>query len=210
MQRWEFLDGAGVQTQDISLHPIIIENKYGDGGRIVIRKKKETLLDGEQPLDSLGIETPAGNYSTTEYVASWETSSHRKFSFEARVDFGDRYQGEFTSYELEFKWRPSKHFFSELSFELTDYDFDEIRAITRQYSLKTEIAFNSKLSLVNVAQYDNVSEQLGINARLRYNMSAGQDIYFVIDHLAERLPDENRFESVQTTGVMKVSYTLRY
>ncbi len=210
MERWEFLDGGDIQSQEISLHPFVLENKFGDEGRIIVREYKETLLPGEQPLGRLGIETPPGEYNSSRNAIFFESSEHRKFSFELRVEHGDYYQGKRSSYDIEVRWRPSKHFFSELALDLKDYDFDDVRVITRQLSWKTEIAFNSKLSLVNVAQFDNLSNKLGINSRLRYNMSAGQDLYFVIDHLAEKLPDEHRFDSVETTGVVKFSYTLRY
>jgi len=209
-KRWEFLESGELQEQDISWFPVLLISDSGDFARVIVKDIQETLLEGEDPLDELGIETPAGEYDATAAVLIFGTSSHRKFDFETRLERRDLYQGDLELFELELGWRPSKHFSSEVEFELKKYDFGDVQAITREISWQSEVAFNASWSLVNVVQFDNVSNSVGINSRLRYNPAAGQDLFLVIDHLANKLPDENRFESVQTSGVVKVSYTLRY
>ena len=97
-----------------------------------------------------------------------------------------------------------------LTYDYSKYDFPGQSAITRQITFENEIAFNARLSLVTLAQYDNISEDLGINARLRYNISAGQDIWFVINHNMIRDPLEDRFSSTQTVAAAKIRYTFRY
>ena len=80
-------------------------------------------------------------------------------------------------------------------------------------SFETEIAFNSKMSLVTLAQYDNLSEEMGINSRFRYNLTAGQDIWFVINHNMRRdvtVDDRFNFHSTESLAVAKVRYTFRY
>ena len=96
------------------------------------------------------------------------------------------------------------------TYEYSKYDFPGQSAVTRQISLENEISFNAKLSLVTIAQYDNISEDIGINSRLRYNLSAGQDIWFVINHNMLRDPLEDRFRSTQTVAAAKIRYTFRY
>ena len=66
-------------------------------------------------------------------------------------------------------------------------------------SFENEIAFNSKMSLVTLAQFDNVSDEIGINARFRYNLAAGQDIWFVINHnMARDVMVDDRFHSTES------------
>ena len=71
-------------------------------------------------------------------------------------------------------------------------------------------AFNAKLSLVTLIQYDNLSEDLGINSRLRYNLAAGQDLWFVINHNMLRDPQDDRFHSTRSVAAAKIRYTFRY
>ena len=77
-------------------------------------------------------------------------------------------------------------------------------------TLESQIDFNSKVGLSTIVQYDNVSDEVGINLRLRYNVEAGRDIWFVVNHSMYDDPIENRFRSTQTAGVVKVRYTFRY
>jgi len=179
-------------------------------GRIILFDHQETLLAGENALASLGIARPPGRYDTNEYCIDFETADHRRLAFFARARTRDLYHGQLTRYEVRFRWRTNRHFFSDIRFELRDYDFDDVRALTRQVSWRTELSFNAKWSLVNLLQFDNLSNKLGFNARLRFNPRAGQDLFLVLDHLANKLPDENKFESEETTGVVRLSYTFRY
>ena len=67
------------------------------------------------------------------------------------------------------------------------------------------------MSLVTLAQYDNVSEDIGVNSRFRYNLSAGQDIWFVINHNMHRdVHLDNRFQSTESIAAAKIRYTFRY
>ena len=59
-------------------------------------------------------------------------------------------------------------------------------------------------------QYDNLSDDLGINARLRYNVAAGNDIWFVVNHNMRRDDFDDRFDNNQTTAVAKIRYTFRF
>ena len=78
-------------------------------------------------------------------------------------------------------------------------------------SFENEIAFNSKMSLVTLAQFDNVSDEIGINARFRYNLSAGQDIWFVINHnMARDVMVDDRFHSTESVAAAKIRWTFRY
>jgi len=98
-----------------------------------------------------------------------------------------------------------------LRLDFNRYDFPGITAITRQITLNNEFAFNSKMSLVTLVQYDNISDDIGINARFRYNLSAGQDVWFVINHnMVRDTGIDDRFRSTQSVAVAKIRYTFRY
>ena len=67
------------------------------------------------------------------------------------------------------------------------------------------------MSLVTLAQFDNVSDEIGINARFRYNLSAGQDIWFVINHnMARDVMVDDRFHSTESVAAAKIRWTFRY
>jgi len=97
-----------------------------------------------------------------------------------------------------------------LTYAYGKYDFPGQSAITRKITFQNEISFNAKLSLVTLVQYDNISEDLGFNSRLRYNLAAGQDVWFVINHNMLRDPLEDRFRSTKSVAAAKIRYTFRY
>ena len=178
--------------------------------------EKERLLDGENPLDSLGIDVPAGEYSFDRYEVFFRTATFRPLAFEILVGGGDYYNGERFTLSTETEWRVNKHVAFELEYTYNDYKFPDADAITRQISLENSLAFNSKWSLLTLAQYDNLSADIGINMRLRYNRQAGQDLWLVLNHnMREFDPTDpeyrsSGFRSVETAAALKLRYTFRF
>jgi hypothetical protein len=211
LARWEYLDTGFVQSQEIQSDLVSLRSREGDFWRIDVKLQKEGLLIGEQPLDSIGIIIPPGEHSFERVGMFLRTASHRVFSFQLRLEDGGWYDGDRTQIRPEFEWTPNEHLKFSLQYDYNKYEFPgEQAATTRQITFQNDIAFNAKWSLVTLAQYDNVSEDVGINSRLRYNLSAGQDLWFVINHNMNRDPIDDRFHSVQSVAAVKIRYTFRY
>lgn len=209
-QRWEYLDTGRIQTQVLEIELPRLRTRYGDFMRLEFRAVKEGLLPGEQPLDRIGISIPEGEYSFQRYSFFGRTARHRKLSFELFTDIGDYYNGERLQIRQEVEWRPNMHFATSVEFEYNRYDFPGVRATTRQATVDAEIAFNANWSLTGLAQYDNVSNGIGINARLRYNVESGRDIWLVLNHnMVEDLAND-RFRSTVSTAALKLRYTFRF
>lgn len=208
--RWEYLDTGFTQSQEIELELLGLQSSEGDFMRLSYRFRKEGLLVGEQPLEDIGIFIPEGEYSFERVDGAIFSASHRTVWVGARINVGDFFNGDLFGVAPEISWTPSEHLSFQLTYQYRKYDFPGQSAITRQITFENEISFNAKLSLVTLAQYDNISEDLGINSRLRYNISAGQDIWFVINHNMLRDPIEDRFHSTQSVAAAKIRYTFRY
>jgi hypothetical protein len=209
--RWEFLDTGQIQSQELLLVPVSVRSHAGDFARMDVRFQIEGLLPGEQPLEDIGILIPAGEYSFERIGAFTRSAGHRKVSAQLRVDDGGYYNGDMFHIRPEIQWTPNSYVSFSLRYDFNKYDFPGQSEITRQITFENAISFNAKWSLVTLAQYDNVSEDLGINSRLRLNLSAGQDIWFVINHNAVRdTAIGDNFRSTQSTAAAKIRYTFRY
>lgn len=209
-ERWEFKDTGQLQSQEVEIQPIRISTANGAFYRVFYEAAKERLLPGEQPLDSIDILIPPGEYSFDRVGAFFRTPQYKKLWVGFRYDDGDYFNGTRTDYRAFLGWTPSEHVAFQLETDTIDFRFPGQRVITRQYSLENTLAFNSQWSLITLAQYDNVSDNLGINMRLRYNRAAGQDFWFVINHsMLEEIPGEG-FRSEQTQATAKIRYTFRY
>jgi hypothetical protein len=95
------------------------------------------------------------------------------------------------------------------------YDWNDIKLpqgdfITRLTSLTTEVNFSPTLYWVNLIQYDNVSEVLGVNARVVWIPTAGQEGLIVVNHSLQDRDQDNSFQSELSDITIKLSYTFRF
>ena len=210
--RWEFLDTGLIQSQEIGADFLSLRSSAGDFFRAELKFQKEGLLPGEQPLDRIDITIPPGEHSFNRWGSFIRTASHRPWSFQLRVDGGGYFNGDRFHVRPEVEWRPNEHFLFKLQYDYNKFEFPgNQEATTRQITFENEISFNAKMSLVTLAQYDNISDNIGINPRFRYNLSAGQDIWLVLNHNMERdITVDDRFHSTETVAAAKIRYTFRY
>ncbi len=210
VSHWEYLDTGSVQSQQIEVELMSMSSSAGDFVRLNYTFLVEGLLIGEQPLEDIGIFIPPGEHSFEQYGVYLTSSGHRKWSVKLNYDGGEIYNGDLFRLGPGFDWRPNEYLSFSLKYEYTKYEFPGQSATTRQVTFENEISFNEKLSLVTLAQFDNVSDDIGINSRLRYNVSAGQDIWFVVNHNMIRDPIDDRFHSTKSVAAAKIRYTFRY
>ena len=66
--------------------------------------------------------------------------------------------------------------------------------------------------MVNNIQYDSVSRGLGWQARYRWIVRPGNDVFFVYTHnwVEDRLDPGTRFSTLDRRGAAKVVYTRRF
>ena len=123
---------------------------------------------------------------------------------------GDYFNGERFRIRPEVEWRPNEHFGLELEYDFNRFDFPGQTEYTRQITLESDVAFDSHWSVTALVQYDNISDDVGLNTRLRYNIEAGRDFWVVLNHNWVEDPIENRFRSTQTLAAVKLRYTFRF
>lgn len=214
--RWEYLDTGLLQTQEISFNYLNFRTSSNDALWGQIGFHQEVLLDSENPLGRVGIDVAPGKYEFSNWSFNLRTSNHRPLALQFRVNGGDYYDGERYGVRPELSWRMNDHVGFEVKFDWTRYDFGDAEATTRQISLENEIAFSSSWSLVSLVQYDNLSNDIGINTRLHYNRAAGQDIWLVFNqNLQEFDPDEpgylnDDFRRIETLLALKFRFTFRF
>lgn len=209
--QWTYLDSGSIQSERIELMPFEIRTMDDDRLRLDINLHKEGLLPGEQPLQALGILIPPGEYSFDRLGTNLRSASHRPLALELQIDDGEWFNGDRFRIRPKMQWRPNEHFSAELAYDYNKYEFPGQSAVTRQITLENEIALNARWSAVLLAQYDNVSDSIGINGRFHCNMAAGRDIWFVVNHNMVRDPSiGSRFRSGESLAVAKIQYTLRF
>lgn len=214
VQRIDLLDG-GLQTQVITVTPLEIDSRSRDGLVVQYRLTEEVLVRPfrihRDPSDrSRQIVIPQGRYSFEERLIDVSSGSHRKLAGGVTVRSGDFFGGGRTNVVGNVAWRPTKHFTFRLAYDWNDISLPQGDFVTRLSQLTTEVSFNSDLSWTNLVQYDNVSEEVGLNSRLHWVLQDGREAYLVLNHNLQDYDRDNSFDESLSDLSLKVNYTFRF
>ena len=170
--------------------------------------ERERFLDDFEI--SQGIVVPKGNYTHNRAFASFNTTSTRKLEFGTSIAGGEYLGGHRTNAENGIIWKPSPLWRAGVGvfsswFDLPGGEFEtHVVNGTFQFTPTTDHLFTADI------QYDNVSDEIGVNARLRWIVRPGSDVYLVFNQTLSRVDPDRRFESTAREAVGKVGWTIRF
>ena len=178
----------------------------------------EIASSTDAPVDDFRIYNVAGDdddvfisvqdYSWTRGIFALKTSSRRKLQFQHEYSFGNFYDGTRMENTSELVYLPSKHFGAELSYSDQDVELSAGDFNIKLASLTTMVNFTPDLTWSTVAQYDNVSDTMGINSRLVWEYGPGARIFLVINQ--SYLDERAGFVRKQMDTTLKMSSTFRF
>jgi hypothetical protein len=150
---------------------------------------------------------PVGVYRGWYYEFLANSSPSRPYTFNLKANTGEFYDGNRNAVTTELGMKTSGYY--SLS---ADYTFQKITMNGRSFDVRdvgTRIAinFSSRLTTSSLIQYNNETGKVNLNFRLHYIPSVGSDIYLVYNRLWD---EEDDFRTVQTTGIFKIAYLVRY
>ncbi len=197
-----------LETSRLTASPLSFRTESGENIGLSITANRDVL-----PYDfevAKGVILPAGPYDFTSYRFEFRTSTHRAAIFEMNYNFGEFYSGHYddVSFGLTLKYK---------GYATLALDTNLIRGRLPQghfnenvYQVKADIFISPDLGLMNYIQYDDISRLLGWSARLRWQVSPGNDIYIVYNKNWERRWDPtSRFFPKEERGVLKISLSVR-
>ncbi len=156
------------------------------------------------------IVIPAGEYPYAEMVGALQFGTHRKFSGNFNLQGGEYYNGTHMMEKGNVTWRPNRYFSADVSATVDNIQLPAGNFIVRQFGFTTVVTFSSTLSWSNLLQYDNVSENLGINSRLHWIPKAGQQAFVVLNWGLVDFDKDHSFTSTVADLSLKFNYTLRF
>jgi hypothetical protein len=203
-----YWDLAGrLETRIISLSPAI-QLESGDRIEADISSNHDVLPYDFEVSD--GVIIPQGPYKYTTFRVGIESASHRPVRVELNRHFGRFYSGRLTETEVDVSLRYKG--FATLGVKtnfvrgrLPQGNFNE-----NVYEVRADLFFSPNLGLMNYVQYDDVSKELGWQARFRWQITPGNEIFFVYNRNWERRWDPmSRFVPMGEHGVFKIQLTIR-
>jgi len=157
------------------------------------------------------ITLPTGaeyDYSRVRIFA--RTADRRMLAVSGRYETGDFYSGTRTQRQLNLALRARPGVIAYLSGEWNSVALPEGRFTTRLYRLVGETQFSPVMSLVNDVQFDTQSSVLGWQARYRWIITPGNDVYIVYTHNWLEEPLLDRFATLDRRAASKILYTYRF
>jgi Carbohydrate family 9 binding domain-like/Domain of unknown function (DUF5916) len=202
------LGSGDLETQTVTYRLAEVFSRLNDQFKFFYISSREVLTE---PFEiSPGVIIPVGDYSFGENELSLEAAGSRFLSGGITWSQGDFYDGERLKLQGEVVWKASPHFWFTGSYEYNDVTLPEGDFIVRLMSTRFDLMFTHAWSWVTLVQYDNVSDSVAGQTRIRYVPQAGREMYFVFNH---NLLDENEdgtFTSTRADATVKFNYTFRF
>jgi hypothetical protein len=197
-------------TSTVSASPLSFRTPSGESfGFSVVANHDVLPFDWDVSGNGI-ILLPAGTYRWTSYRLNASSASHRAVVFDAGWNFGGYYSGRYdditAGMTVKFKG------YATLAFDanLVRGRMPQGRFSENVYQLKADIFLSPDLGLMNYVQFDDISNTLGWSARLRWQISPGNEVYLVYNRNWERVWDpRSRFSPLGDRGVIKISLSIR-
>ncbi|MCP3984553.1 MAG: carbohydrate binding family 9 domain-containing protein [bacterium] len=183
-----------------------IENHAGDFIKLEGNIQTEVLETAFEILP--GIVVPKDRYDFSRVTLSGGTATSRPLAAELSFGAGTFYSGHIRAGRALLEWRASKHFFASLEFLQNSVRLHEGNFTTRLGRVNINVVFTPDLSWETFMQFDNLSNSLGWNSRLRWILRPGEEIVFVWNQAFDTTNYDLRGERTNLIG--KVSWTFRF
>ncbi len=213
--RIEYLDNGDVQSQNVTLRALDVDLNSQDSFNVGFSNNKEGLRkdftiynDGTR-----SVTIPAGDYTFSTANIGVRTGNQRAIGGGFFVNKGEFYDGDRFQMNSFLGWRPSKHFRASMNLQYNDVSLPGGDFILRVARVSLETVFSSTLSWINLIQYDDLSETIGVNSRLHWIPQAGREAFLVLNHNLKDYYDDgknNNFVTSFSEVSIKYSYTFRF
>jgi len=199
------VDGS-LQSWEVFTAPLNLRLESGDGFEFNIIPQGEGL---DEPFEvSDGVTIQPGRYDFLRYRLEGRFASKRPLSGQVTWRFGDFFDGTLNQIEITSVWTPARLFAFDLTAEIDAGRLPEGNFTERLFLGRIRMNFSPDLELSSFIQYDNTSNVLASNTRLRWTFRPVGDLIVVYNHAVSDKPlDRLRFESNKL--IIKIGYEVR-
>lgn len=178
----------------------------GDRVEINIYPNYERIPERFDLTDEVYIE--AGEYNWIRYRLELQSASKRKVSAKISWWFGTWYDGTMDQIQVTANWRPSHHVNLAIEGERDLVRVASGNADIQLARARIDFFITPNFQLLNYVQFDNQTESLGLNCRLRWTYRSLLDVFVVynrnwLDMNRMWVSDLNQF-------LIKIQYSWRH
>jgi len=200
------------QSVDWNIQPFRLEMHSGDIIETSFSPSYERL---DVPFEiSPGVVLPPGGYDFTRYNVFINSANRRVVALRPSLEWGTFYNGHRTQYAIgvDVRPRPGVRVNTQLEYNTVDLVQGSFETTLVRSVIDTQ--FSPFMYLTNNIQYDSVSAVLGWQARFRWILRPGNDIFFVYTHnwidSVDPLDPRRGFRTLDQRTAAKAVYTKRF
>ncbi|MBS0662940.1 MAG: carbohydrate binding family 9 domain-containing protein [Verrucomicrobia bacterium] len=207
VQPFYTLDLKGrVVGEETDLPYIELENAAGDIIAFLHAREREQF---DTPFEIVpGVTVPVGDYRWNRFVIQYKTTRSRPVSADLKVRRLGLYDGDRYDYFGSLEWRASARFSTSASWQYSDIRLPGGHFPVRVSSTRFVYTHSPDLQFSLLGQYDNLSQSLGVNARIRWIVAPGDEFFLVVNQGYDAASD--RLRPVENDTVLKGAWTYRF
>ncbi len=185
--------------------PIHFLLESGDRFEFNIMPVGENLPEDFEISD--GVEIPKGPYHWRRYRLEFETASKRAINGQITWWFGGFYNGKLEQIELQLNMRPTANINLALNVERNIGRLPVGNFTQDLVGARLQFSFAPNFELSSFIQYDNETQSIGSNTRLRWTFNMLGDLFIVYNHNINRV-DRGYWQYDSNQLIVKISYGL--
>jgi hypothetical protein len=195
-----------IDSEDHNLPSLEVDSAAGDYIFVQVRHSRDRLLDGFEIHP--GVVIPTGDYQWERYHAEIGTARARPVNIGFFVQDQGFYTGRRRNYWTQVEWRASRFFYTSVTWQLRQIRLPQGNFDVRIGAVKMNVTLSPDLSLNTIAQYDNQSKQLGLNARLKWIVRPGNELFLVWNENYDA--DQDHVHPIAAKIATKAAWTFRW
>ena len=195
-------------TRELGFTLLGVTLESGDGFSLSVSQNFERLRNPFDIKRDGSVIIPQDEYTTWSASIRGRTAGYRRVTVSGEFEFGEFWSGTRRQYDLGMDIRLFPGFRLSPEYVHTDIDLRGGSFSTDLLRFEGNFDFTTNLFLTSKIQFDNLSDLLGLNNRLRWIIRPGSDLFLVYNH--NWLQENARFETLQRTGTMKLTYSHRF
>ena len=155
-----------------------------------------------------GIVIPVGQHPWDYSQVQFGSTRSRPVDAQVRWRHGGYLTGRSDDYNLDLGARLSRRVEFGAGGGLRDIRLPQGNFQVRTGTARAVYTFSPDLQVRLLAQYDNISDSLGVNFRVKWIVQPGNEVFFVVDQGYDTAGD--RLRPMQTSTSLKAAWTFRY
>lgn len=199
METWTFRDNR-VEQARLTLPELTMNTRTNEQYYARTYYEHEKLDEPFEIIDGLFI--TAGSYDSYGVYGGFRTNTSKPAAFRLEGGYRSFYTGDRIDLLARVRLRPSPHFFGGFDYERNAVNLHNHKFTVHILRAQANILVSPQLSWNNMVQWDNRSENLVVNSRMRWEFGPSQELFLVYNDTM--LTTDSNFRSLNRAATMKL------